>query len=134
LEEKKNIVAYTELAKMHGEKYKLLSITNEWRRKNPDAVNLRTGLFSDVKVPQTDNGKNAIQASIKAASRQKVDEAYIYLTKEYPRRAIYRGLAEALRDGRASGVKEIIIRFSDGELRRYDVGKLRGWLKKTPGV
>ncbi len=131
VETKKNNTAYTELAKMHGERYKLLGITNEWRRKNPDAVNLRTGLTSDVKVPQTENGKNAIQASIKAASRQRVGEVYIYLTKKYQRHSIYRGLREALRDGRASSVKEIIIRFHDGELRRYDVDKLRKWIEKT---
>ncbi len=80
----------------------------------------------------TANGKNAIQASIKAASRQKVGEVYIYLTQEYQRHSIYRGLREALRDGRASGIKEIIIRFHNGELRRYDADKLRKWIEKMP--
>ncbi len=134
VEEAKNLMAYTELTRMHGERYKLLGVVDEWRRKNPDAVNLRTGLTSDVKLPQTANGKNAIQAAIKAASRQKVGEVYIYLTREYPHHGIYRGLREALRDGRASSVKDIIIRFSNGELRRYDADRLRLWINKMPGT
>jgi hypothetical protein len=37
-----------------------------------------------------------------------------------------------LRDGRASSIKDIIIRFHDGELRRYDADKLRKWIEKMP--
>ncbi len=38
VEEAKNLRAYTELAKLHGERYKLLGVVEEWRRKNPDAM------------------------------------------------------------------------------------------------
>jgi hypothetical protein len=125
VEAKKNLAAYTELAKKHGEQYKLLSIVNEQGRKNPDAVNLRTGLYSDMKNPQTANGKNAIQASIKSAGRQGVGEVYIYLDKDYPHRTIYDGLKAALFNNRAKTIKEVVIRFHDGRLRRYDADKLR---------
>jgi hypothetical protein len=128
-EQAKNLKAYTELAKLHGEQYKLLNVVDEYGHKNPDAYNLKTGLYSDMKNPQTDNGKNAIQAAIKTASRQRVGEVYIYLNQEYQRHTIYAGLKAALQGGRASGVKDIIIRFSDGELRRYDADRLRKLLK-----
>ncbi|MDR2890749.1 MAG: hypothetical protein LBV18_03985 [Alistipes sp.] len=129
VEQKSNIKGYTELAKMHGERYKLLNVVNEHGRKNPDAYNLRTGRYSDMKSPQTDNGKNAIQASIKSAAAQRVGEVYIVLEKEYPRRTIYEGLKAALQGNRARSVKDIIIRFPDGELRRYDADKLRAVIK-----
>lgn len=129
MEEKKNIRGYTELAKMHGERYKLLSVVDEHGHKNPDALNLRTGRLSDMKAPETDNGKNAIQAAIKAASRQKVGEVYIYLDRDYPLKDIYAGLRAALYGKRAAGIKEIIIRRHDGELKRYDADKLRQWIK-----
>lgn len=128
-EKEKNLQAYTELAKMHGGQYKLLPIKNEAGHKNPDAVNLKTGYYSDMKNPQTDNGKNAIQASIKAASKQKVGEVYIYMEKEYPRSTVYAGLKAALQGGRAKSIKEIIIRYPDGEIKRYDADKLREVLK-----
>ena len=131
-EEKKNVRGYTELAKMHGERYKLLNVVNEANHKNPDAYNLRTGRYSEMKNPETGNGKNAIQAAIKTASRQKVGEVCIFLDMDYPRRAIYEGLKAALQGNRASSIKDIIIRFHNGELRRYDADVLRARIKKTP--
>ena len=76
-EAKKNKTAYTKLAKYHGEKYRLLPVSHVPGQKNPDVLNLTTGRTSDVKMPTTDNGKNAIQSSIHSASKQKVKEAYI---------------------------------------------------------
>jgi hypothetical protein len=124
-EAQKNIKAYTELAKYHGEQYQLLNVINETGRKNPDALNLKTGVFSDAKIPITENGKNAIQASIKSASEQKVPEAFIYLNKNYGMTDVWAGLKAALQDGRAKTVKTIIIRLNSGEIKRYDVSKLR---------
>jgi SPP1 gp7 family putative phage head morphogenesis protein len=126
----KNIKAYTELAKMHGEKYKLLNISKKAGVKNPDALNLKTNNTSDVKTPTSENGKNAIQGAIKEASKQKVSEAYIYLEKEYPMLDIWHGMKSALQKGRAKSIETIIIRKKDGELRRYDANKLRTILNK----
>lgn len=130
IEEKKNLKAYTELAKYHGDQYKLLGVINEQGRKNPDAINLNTGNYSDAKIPVTDNGKNAIQASIKAAGQQKVQEVYIYLEKEYPMIDVRLGMKAALQPGRSKSVKIIIIRFADGEIRRYDAVRLRAMFQK----
>lgn len=124
-EQKKNIAVYTELAKYYGDRYRLLSVDNMPGIKNPDALNLRTGYKSDAKVPTTDNGKNAIQSSIKAATKQGVEEVYIYLEKKYSRYSIYAGLKASLQKGRAKSLKTIIIRFEDGEVKRYNVDKIR---------
>jgi hypothetical protein len=79
-EEKKNIKAYTALAKEHGGQYKLLTVLNEDNHKNPDALNLKTLMYSDAKIPESEIAKNAIQNSIKSASEQKiVSEVYIYI-------------------------------------------------------
>lgn len=129
VEQVKNMRAYTELAKMHGERYKLLSVDNVRGKKNPDALNLKTGYYSDVKNPITGNGKSAIQTSIKAASKQKVEEVYIFLTKKYPMTEIYWGLLAALQGGRCASLRTIIIRLEDGTLKRYKVDKIRQWLK-----
>jgi len=124
-EEAKNILAYTLLAKHYGEKYRLLSVINKHKVKNPDALNLLTGKHSDVKIPISNNGKNAIQNSIKEASKQRVSEAYIYLDKEYRMQDIWAGLKSSLQKGRAETIETIIIRLKSGEVKRYDTNKLR---------
>ena len=129
----KNMKAYEELSKMHAEKYRLLPVSNVPEQKNPDALNLTTGEKSDVKVPVTDNGKNAIQASIKAAGKQRVKEVYIYLEKEYPMDQLRKGLLSALQPGRAITLKHIIIRLASGELKRYDANKIRKEIKASGG-
>ncbi|MDR3286888.1 MAG: hypothetical protein LBT27_05555 [Prevotellaceae bacterium] len=132
-EAKKNEKIYKELAKLYGERYRLLAVTNMPGKKNPDAMNMKTKQLSDAKAPITVNGKNAIQAAIKEASKQKVQEVVIFLEKEYPRASIYSGLKAALISGRNKNIKNIIIRFNDGQLKRYDVNKVRSILKTSAG-
>lgn len=132
-EANKNIKAYTELAKHHGEKYRLLSIKNTTGAKNPDALNLKTFKLSDAKNPVSKIGKNVIQNSIKDASSQNVEEVYIYLTAEYPMLDIWQGLKASLQNGRARSIEDIIIRMHDGEVKRYKTKKLREVFKKSKG-
>lgn len=133
-EVKKNIKAYTALAKEQGEKYRLLSVVNEDGKKNPDALNLITGKFSDAKIPTTNIAKNGIQNAIKAASGQKVSEVYIYLEKDYPQLEIWKGLKAAFQKGRAETIETVIIRLKTGEIKKYDAGKLkRVFNKKSKG-
>jgi hypothetical protein len=124
-EQTKNTKAYTVLAKEYGEKYQLLNVTNQHGIKSPDALNLNTNHLSDVKMPNTTNGKNAIQNSIKEASKQNVQEAYIYLEQKYPMQEIWAGLKSALQKGRASRVETIIIRFANNAIKRYSTSQLR---------
>jgi hypothetical protein len=132
-EQSKNIKAYTFLAKEYGYKYELLSIKNEHGVKNPDALNLITNKFSDAKIPTTENGKNAIQNSIKEASKQLVSEVFIYIEKKYKMYDIWLGIKAALQRGRAKVIKTIIIKMSDGEVKTYDVDKLHKVFNKSKG-
>ncbi len=129
VEQAKNVRAYTELAKMHGERYKLLAVDNTIGKKNPDALNLKTGFYSDMKNPQTLNGKNAMQAAIKSAAKQRVEELYVYLTHDYASPDLYRGMIAGLHGGRAKSLRTIIVRLSSGSLKRYNVERVRRWLK-----
>ncbi len=125
IEEKKNRKAYELLAKQYGERYRLLPIDNTPGKKNPDAFNFKTKRFSDMKAPVSDNGKNAIQASVRAAEKQGVGEVVIYLEKDYPMLEIWAGLRAAVQPRRCEHVQEIIIRLNSGEVKRYKTEKLR---------
>lgn len=126
IEEKKNRKAYELLAKQYGAKYRLLPVDDTPGKKNPDAFNLRTKRFSDMKAPVSDNGKNAIQASVRAAEKQRVGEVVIYLEKDYPMLDIWAGLKAAVQPYRCEHVREIIIRLNSGEIKHYDTEKLKG--------
>ncbi|MDR0738528.1 MAG: hypothetical protein LBF39_05590 [Prevotellaceae bacterium] len=132
-EQGKNIKAYTFLAKEYGYKYELLSIKNEHGVKNPDALNLVTNEFSDAKISITENGKNAIQNSIKEAAKQFVSEVFIYTEKEYKMYDIWLGIKAALQKGRAKVIKTIIIKMLDGKVKIYDADKLRKVFNKSKG-
>jgi hypothetical protein len=122
-EEKKNIKAYSHLASAYGEKYAL--VTPDKAGKNPDAVNLKTMVYSDVKVVETLSDKSAVQNSIKSASKQNATEAIIYFNRPVESFGeIRKGLKAALQKGRAKSVKYIIIVDSDG-IRRYETDRLR---------
>jgi hypothetical protein len=127
----KNKKVYTELAKIYGEKYRLLPVNNEKGVKNPDALNLVTKQKSDAKIPVTDNGKNAIQSSIKGANTQKVQEVVIYLEKDYSMYDIRMGLKNAFMSNRAKNIKSVIIRFNSGNIKKYNADNLRKVFSKT---
>lgn len=129
-EYKSNIKAYGELARYHGANYRILPVDNTDGKKNPDALNLDNNLKSDCKTPLTDNGKNAIQNSIKTADKQRANEVLIYLTKDYPVMDIRSGLLASFQDNRATHIKEIVIRFKDGTIKRYEAETLRNIKRK----
>lgn len=129
-EAKKNLKALKELAKYYNARYELLGIDNTPGHKNPDCLNLDNGYLCDIKVPTSDNGKNAIQASIKAASKQKVSEVYIYLEKDYKGEDIRRGLLDAFQQGRASSIHTVIIREASGEIKKINADQVRKAIKK----
>ena len=62
-ERKKNIEALKILAN-EGMKYRLLPIIEDGN-KNPDAFNLITMKYVDIKVAESSNGKNIIQSAMK---------------------------------------------------------------------
>ena len=130
-EEKKNLEVYSFLAKNFGEKYRLLPVVNLDGVKNPDALNLTKNIFSDAKITETVNIKNAIQQSIKNASKQGAEEVVVRLSREVTFREMKEGLKAALQPGRAESVKDIIIVDGKGNVRRYDADKMKKFFKKN---
>jgi hypothetical protein len=130
-EVKNNLIACMFLAKKIGCRYRLLPVMNG--SKSPDALNLHTGFLSDVKIPNTHNAKNAMQNSIHSASKQKSEEVIIFLKYDYDRRGLRRGLLNAFLPGRSETIKEVVIVFKDGEVKRYKADIIRAAIKKSSG-
>ena len=65
---KKNVVALRFLTNK-GYRYRMLPVINDGET-NPDAFNLYFQYFTDIKVTESNNGKNIIQSALKEASRQ----------------------------------------------------------------
>lgn len=131
-EKRKNEKAAKEFASLYGEKIRLLPVNNNNGESNPDFYDLKRKCKGDIKCPLTDNCKNAIQTSIKSASKQGVKEVFIYLSDDikYDMRGIYMGLKSALQPGRANDIKFILIRFSRDFIKYYKVDNLRRILHK----
>ena len=79
-EKYKNIEALKILAD-NGKQYRLLPVIQDGK-KNPDAFNLQTLKYVDIKVAESTNGKNAIQNALKEANKQEVSEVIIHFTQE----------------------------------------------------
>ncbi|WP_108822015.1 DUF935 family protein [Dysgonomonas sp. Marseille-P4361] len=122
-ERAKNLTTYSIMAD-NGGKYKLLRPGTATGVKNPDAINLATGLFSDAKHPVTENGKNAIQRSIRDANKQGVGEVIIRLEKEYPSKELYSGFRAALQEGRAKNINTIVLIRNGRKPLYFEVAKL----------
>lgn len=123
-EEKDNRAVYGHLAKTYGDKYALLPVDDS-AKSNPDALNLIDYTYSDAKLPQTTDGKNAIQNSIKSASAQKVDEVVIKLSYPVSYKELKDGLKAAFQKGRAKTIQTVILIGEDGSLKRFDGNMLR---------
>ena len=79
-EKYKNIEALKILAN-NGKQYRLLPVIQDGK-KNPDAFNLLTLKYADIKVAESTNGKNAIQSALKEANKQEVSEVIIHFTQK----------------------------------------------------
>ncbi|MFR9165008.1 MAG: DUF935 family protein [Dysgonomonas sp.] len=119
----KNKATYKILAD-NGGRYTLLKPVNVDNVKSPDAFNYIKSIYSDAKHPVTDIGKNAIQASIRSADRQGVQEVVIRLEKDYPSRDLFDGFKAALQPGRVDNVKTVILIRNGRKPMYLDVVKL----------
>lgn len=128
-EREKNLVTYKMLADRGG-KYSLLDASKIENIKNPDAFNFTSGQFSDAKHPTSIIGKNAIQASIREASKQRVEEVVIRLQEEYSNRSLFEGMKAALQGNRARSLKKIILIRKDQDPITFEVAELRQYFKK----
>ena len=127
----KNIATLKVLAD-NGKKYRLLPIIEDGA-KNPDAINLITGKYADIKVGESDNGKNVIQSAMKGASGQKVNEAILHLTKDpNSYRQMYYALRSKLVQGHYKTLETLIVIFPNKQVKEYNLNRIREYIKKTP--
>lgn len=107
-EKYKNIEALKILAD-NGRQYRLLPLIQDGE-KNPDAFNLHTEKYVDIKVGESNNGKNIIQGALKEANRQGVAEVIIHFTQELTsNREVYDALKATFKLKRAEKIQEITI-------------------------
>ncbi|WP_293871651.1 phage minor head protein [Flavobacterium sp.] len=112
----------------NGGHYRLLPVIEDGN-KNPDAFNLKTGNYVDIKSPITLNGKNITQSALKEASKQETQEVVIHLTnKPSSYREMYLGVKTTLKNNRAKDVKTLTVIFPDKNVKNYDLVKLRNKL------
>jgi hypothetical protein len=112
-----------------GQKYALLNVINADGKKNPDAVNLLGYTYSDAKVAETVIIKNAVQNSIKEASKQQVSEVVIQLKQDANLREIREGMLAAFQKGRAEMIKKVIIIDKSDNILTYDVDEFKASVK-----
>jgi hypothetical protein len=129
----KNLKTYKIMADNGGQYELIKPINNEKGKKNPDALNRRTGKLSDAKHPVTDKGINAIQNSIKEASRQGVSEVVIRLDMNYSVRSIFEGFKAALQGNRASSIETIILIRKNKKPMYFKTEELRAFFKRKQG-
>ena len=130
-ERKKNIEALKILAN-NGAKYRLLPIIQDGNN-NPDCFNLLTQKYADIKVTESTNGQNIIQSAMKEASKQKVNEAILHLTKgpdSY--RKMYYALRSKLAQGHYKTLETLTVIYPDNKIKIYNLNKIRNFIKKTP--
>ncbi|MCP1997288.1 phage minor head protein [Flavobacterium sp. HSC-61S13] len=108
-----------------GEQYRMLPVLNDGAT-NPDAYNIKTNQFVDIKVAQGTNGKNIVQSAMKEASKQNVQELIIRLKKQPDSyRKMYEALRYTVSSNRAKNIKVIIVVFPDNSVKEYNIGKIR---------
>ena len=130
-ERKKNIEALKILAN-NGAKYRLLPIIQD-RNNNPDCFNLLTQKYADIKVTESTNGQNIIQSAMKEASKQKVNEAILHITKSPDSyRKMYYALRSKLAQGHYKTLETLTVIYPDNKIKIYNLNKIRNFIKKTP--
>jgi hypothetical protein len=130
-EKYKNIEALKILAN-NGRKYRLLPVIQDGD-KNPDAFNLLTHKYVDIKVAESTNGKNAVQSALKEANKQKVSELILHLIqKPDSYRQMYYAAKLKLQEGHYKTLETLIIIFPNAQVREYNLTGIRKSIKKTP--
>lgn len=123
-EKYKNIEALKILAN-NGRKYRLLPVIQDGD-KNPDAFNLLTHKYVDIKVAESTNGKNAVQSALKEANKQKVNEVIIYFTKKLDsNRDAFDMLKATFKQKRAECIEVITFIMPDKRVLQTDTKRFK---------
>ena len=123
-EKYKNIEALKILAD-NGKQYRLLPVIQDGN-KNPDAFNLLTLKYVDIKVAESTNGKNAIQSALKEANKQEVSEVIIHFTKELEsNREAFDMLKATFKQKRAENIEAITFIMPDKRVLQVNTGRFK---------
>ena len=113
-------------------KYRLLPIIEDGN-KNPDAFNLITMKYVDIKVSESSNGKNIIQSAMKEAHKQKVEELILrFIKKPISYRNVYYAIRERILQGFYRRIKTLVVIFPDNQVKIYKIKRIQDFIKKTP--
>lgn len=123
-EKYKNIEALKILAD-NGKQYRLLPVIQDGK-KNPDAFNLLTLKYVDIKVAESTNGKNAIQSALKEANKQGGSEVIIHFTKELEsNREAFDMLKATFKQKRAENIEAITFIMPDKRVLQVNTGRFK---------
>ena len=123
-EKYKNIEALKILAN-NGKQYRLLPVIQDGK-KNPDAFNLLTLRYVDIKVAESTNGKNAIQSALKEANKQEVSEVIIHFTQELEsNREAFDMLKATFKQKRAKNIKAITFIMPDKRVLQVNTDRFK---------
>ena len=129
-EKYKNIEALKILAN-NGKQYRLLPVIQDGK-KNPDAFNLLSLKYVDIKVAESTNGKNAIQSALKEANKQEVSEVIVYFTKQLEsNRDVYEALKATFKQKRAENIEYITIITHRSKVIAFKTARLKITKRQT---
>lgn len=114
----------------NGGRYKLLPLFSDGN-KNPDAFNILTKKYVDIKVSDGVNGKNIAQSGMKEAGKQGANELIIHLSqKPDSYRKLYEGIRLQIKQNRCKSVKDITVIFPNDEVKIYHREQIKRKIKK----
>ena len=117
-----------------GERYRMLPIIEDGN-KNPDAFNLKTKKYTDIKIAESTNAKNIIQSAMKEASKQKASEVIIHLPiKPDSYKQMYRSLRSKLNEGHYQSLEILTVIYPNNQVKIYNLNRIREYIKKTPQI
>jgi hypothetical protein len=128
-EKSKNIDVLKLLADKGG-RYRLLPIISDGN-KNPDAFNLSTKKYVDIKVGVSKNGENVIKNALKKGNKQNINELILYITKKpNSYRKMYYAVKKGLENGYYKQIEQVTIIFPDKNIKIYDLNRIRYNIKR----
>ena len=126
----KNIEALKILAD-NGRQYRLLPLIQDGE-KNPDAFNLQTKKYVDIKVGESNNGKNIIQGALKEANKQGVSEVIIHFTQVLAsNREAFDTLKATFKQKRADKIEMITFIMPDNRVLQVNTARFKITRRQT---
>lgn len=129
-EKYKNIEALKILAD-NGRQYRLLPLIQDGE-KNPDAFNLQAKKYVDIKVGESNNGKNIIQGALKEANKQGVSEVIIHFTQVLAsNRETFDTLKATFKQKRADKIEMITFIMPDNRVLQVNTARFKITRRQT---